>query len=297
VQKHPGMVHFERRLHRLMMLDEIRAYDLLHCGSGPPSLGLGQTDSSLRTSREERESSGFGTAGPVAVTLCVARDCRRAAQLGRCSGGGGCCAASGGAVLSDTGGFWGGPCSTSANSESSPASKGIMVPLFSDGELRGSVADALPRLPAPYSTTPVPGPGMSPPHVIEVQYAPYRKYWFVRVTCCDRNKLLFDLVCTIVDLDFDVFHASLDTEDRVSVLEFYIRPRLGGSDFDEHKGRRLAVMLKHAIFRRVPKGVPLRMVTPQIRQTVRCSCMHAVCACATWHNPTVRRGGRAMHAR
>ena len=109
-------------------------------------------------------------------------------------------------------------------------------------------------------------------HKIEVSSCrPYRNYWFVRIACCDRLKLLFDLVCTFVDLDYDVFHASLDTDAGNSIVEFYIRPRLGSSEFDESKGQRLAQMLKHAIFRRVPKGVPIRMVTPGpgLRQHVR----------------------------
>lgn len=111
-------------------------------------------------------------------------------------------------------------------------------------------------------------------HKIEVSSCrPYRNYWFVRIACCDRLKLLFDLVCTFVDLDYDVFHASLDTDAGNSIVEFYIRPRLGSSEFDEAKGQRLAQMLKHAIFRRVPKGVPIRMVTPGpgLRQHVRLS--------------------------
>lgn len=113
-------------------------------------------------------------------------------------------------------------------------------------------------------------------HKIEVSSClPYRNYWFVRIACIDRLKLLFDLVCTFVDLDYDVFHASLDTDGDSAIVEFYIRPRLGSAEFDEAKGHRLAEMLKHAIFRRVPKGIPIRMVTPGpgLRQHVRISCI------------------------
>lgn len=112
-------------------------------------------------------------------------------------------------------------------------------------------------------------------HKIEVSSClPYRNYWFVRIGCCDRLKLLFDLVCTFVDLDYDVYHASLDTDAGAAIVEFYIRPRLGSAEFDEAKGLCLAKMLKHAIFRRVPKGLPIRMVTPGpgLRQHVRTSC-------------------------
>lgn len=102
-------------------------------------------------------------------------------------------------------------------------------------------------------------------------YAPARKYWFVRLACADRNKLLFDLVCTFVDLDFDIFHATLDVEDAggfsKSTMEFYVRPRLGGPEYDAEEGRRLAKMLRASILRRLPKGLKLHVQT------------HEVCAC------------------
>ena len=108
---------------------------------------------------------------------------------------------------------------------------------------------------------------------VKVTYAPGRKYWFVRLICFDRNKLLFDLVCTFVDLDFDIFHATLDTEDvsetaGKSTMEFYVRPRLGGPDYDPVKGRRLADMLRASVLRRMPKGLKLHVQTHE----VRCSC-------------------------
>jgi hypothetical protein len=104
---------------------------------------------------------------------------------------------------------------------------------------------------------------------VKVTYAPGRKYWFVRLICFDRNKLLFDLVCTFVDLDFDVFHATLDTEDAdgcsKATMEFYVRPRLGGPDYDPVKGRRLAEMLRASVLRRLPKGLKLHVQTHEVR--------------------------------
>lgn len=110
---------------------------------------------------------------------------------------------------------------------------------------------------------------------IKVTYAPARKYWFVRLICFDRNKLLFDLVCTFVDLDFDIYHATLDAEEvdgsGKSTMEFYVRPRLGGPDYDAVKGRRLAEMLRAAILRRLPKGLKLHVQTHEVRRHRRCS--------------------------
>lgn len=104
---------------------------------------------------------------------------------------------------------------------------------------------------------------------VKVTYAPARKYWFVRLICHDRNKLLFDLVCTFVDLDFDIFHATMDAEEvagmQKATMEFYVRPRLGGPDYDPVKGRRLAEMLRASILRRLPKGLKLHVQTHEVR--------------------------------
>lgn len=54
-----------------------------------------------------------------------------------------------------------------------------------------------------------------------------RNYWLVNIECKDRNKLLFDTVCTLADLDYDVFHATIDSVNGRAVQEYYIRSRLG----------------------------------------------------------------------
>ena len=56
-----------------------------------------------------------------------------------------------------------------------------------------------------------------------------RKYWMVSIKCKDRNKLLFDTVCTLADLEYDVFHASIDSAEGVALQEYYIKSRTGGT--------------------------------------------------------------------
>ena len=53
------------------------------------------------------------------------------------------------------------------------------------------------------------------------------KYWLVTIKCKDRTKLLFDSVCTLADMDYDVFHATIDSVKGDAMQEYYIRPRLG----------------------------------------------------------------------
>lgn len=53
------------------------------------------------------------------------------------------------------------------------------------------------------------------------------KYWLVTIKCRDRTKLLFDTVCTLADMDYDVFHATIDSIQGDAMQEYYIKPRLG----------------------------------------------------------------------
>jgi hypothetical protein len=53
----------------------------------------------------------------------------------------------------------------------------------------------------------------------------------VTVSCCDRPKLLFDVVCTLTDLDYVVYHGTFDTDGdhaqqvRLLAVSFSIDPQ------------------------------------------------------------------------
>ena len=49
------------------------------------------------------------------------------------------------------------------------------------------------------------------------------------IRCKDRNKLLFDTVCTLADMDYDVYHATIDSQEGIAHQEYYIKPRYGGT--------------------------------------------------------------------
>lgn len=70
----------------------------------------------------------------------------------------------------------------------------------------------------------------SPKHskpVVAITHCGDSGYWLVTITCKDRSKLLFDTVCTLADLDYDVYHATIDSNDGVAQQEYYVKPRLG----------------------------------------------------------------------
>ncbi|KAK9829031.1 hypothetical protein WJX72_003510 [[Myrmecia] bisecta] len=84
-------------------------------------------------------------------------------------------------------------------------------------------------------------------------------YWLVTIKCKDRNKLLFDTVCTLADLDYDVYHATIDSQTGMASQEYYIKPRLGPSAWCEQRTAKLAAMLESSIQRRFPKGLKVHV--------------------------------------
>ena len=70
----------------------------------------------------------------------------------------------------------------------------------------------------------------SPKHskpVVTISDCTRQGYWLVAITCKDRNKLLFDTVCTLADMDYDVYHATVDSCKGIATQEYYIKPRWG----------------------------------------------------------------------
>jgi len=62
---------------------------------------------------------------------------------------------------------------------------------------------------------------------VSITHSSMNGYWLVTIKCKDRTKLLFDTVCTLAEMDYDVFHATIDSIKGAAMQEYYIRPRLG----------------------------------------------------------------------
>ncbi|CAK9238737.1 unnamed protein product [Sphagnum troendelagicum] len=89
-----------------------------------------------------------------------------------------------------------------------------------------------------------------------------RGYSVINVRCKDRPKLLFDTVCTLTDMQFDVFHATAtpDSSGPWALQEFHIRQTDGRTlspDAEEHVKK----CLEAAIERRSSKGLRLELCT------------------------------------
>ncbi|XP_010540117.1 PREDICTED: ACT domain-containing protein ACR7 isoform X2 [Tarenaya hassleriana] len=97
--------------------------------------------------------------------------------------------------------------------------------------------------------------------VVSVQNLLRRGYSVVTLQCKDRMKLLFDVVSTLTDMAYVVFHASVRTVGDDAFFEFYIRHTDGAPVNSEPERQRLIQCLQAAVERRTSKGVRLELCT------------------------------------
>ncbi|XP_040987393.1 ACT domain-containing protein ACR8-like [Juglans microcarpa x Juglans regia] len=95
--------------------------------------------------------------------------------------------------------------------------------------------------------------------VVTVQNWAERGYSVVNVQCKDRSKLLFDIVCTLTDMEYVVFHATVNAAGDAAYLEFYIRHTDGTPISSEPERQRVIQCLKAAVERRGSQGVRLEL--------------------------------------
>ena len=65
-------------------------------------------------------------------------------------------------------------------------------------------------------------------------------------------------MCTLADLDYDVYHATIKSSDGIASQEYYVRPRFG-CPWDAQRARKLAAMLEASIQRRFPRGLKVHV--------------------------------------
>ncbi|KAE8725331.1 ACT domain-containing protein ACR8 [Hibiscus syriacus] len=93
------------------------------------------------------------------------------------------------------------------------------------------------------------------PVMVAVQNWAERGYSIVNVQCKDRAKLLFDVVCTLTDMQYVVFHATINTAGDKAYMEFNIRHTDGIPISSEPEKQRVIQCLLAAVERRASNGV------------------------------------------
>ncbi|RAL37590.1 hypothetical protein DM860_000284 [Cuscuta australis] len=104
------------------------------------------------------------------------------------------------------------------------------------------------------------GNGQDRPNVSVVNWQD-KDYSVVTVHCKDRPKLLFDIICTLTDMQYVVFHGSVDTIGAEARQEYCIRHVDGSPVKSEAERQRVIQCLEAAILRRVSEGLKLELCT------------------------------------
>ncbi|KAL5128258.1 ACT domain-containing protein ACR3 [Glycine soja] len=94
---------------------------------------------------------------------------------------------------------------------------------------------------------------------IRIERIVEKGYSVVSVRCKDRAKLMFDIVCTLTDMEYVVFHATISSEGQYASQEYFIRHMDGCTLDTEGEKERVIKCIEAAIQRRVSEGVSLEL--------------------------------------
>ncbi|KAH7295087.1 hypothetical protein KP509_27G031800 [Ceratopteris richardii] len=94
---------------------------------------------------------------------------------------------------------------------------------------------------------------------IRVENCIEKGYSVVNIESQNRPKFLFDTLCTLTDMEYVVFHGTVDTDGQKAYQEYYIRHVDGRTLDSEAERQKVILCLKAAINRRVTKGLRLEL--------------------------------------
>ncbi|KAL8167593.1 hypothetical protein V2J09_009092 [Rumex salicifolius] len=94
---------------------------------------------------------------------------------------------------------------------------------------------------------------------VMVEHCREKGYSVVNVQCKDRPKLMFDIVCTLTDMQYVVFHANISSDGPRASQEYFIRHSDGCTLDTEGEKERVIKCLEAAIKRRVSEGLSLEL--------------------------------------
>lgn len=100
-------------------------------------------------------------------------------------------------------------------------------------------------------------PSFKPKVVIE--RCEEKDYLVVSVRCRDRPKLMFDIVCTLTDMQYVVFHATISSDGPHASQEYFIRHMDGRTLDTEGEKEKVIKCLEAAIRRRTSEGLSLEI--------------------------------------
>ncbi|KAI5058130.1 hypothetical protein GOP47_0026300 [Adiantum capillus-veneris] len=94
---------------------------------------------------------------------------------------------------------------------------------------------------------------------VTIENCSEKGYSIINLQCKDRPKLLFDIVCTLTDMEYVVYHASISVDRPYASQEYYIR-HVDGCILDtEGEQQRVIKCIEAAIERRASQGIRLEL--------------------------------------
>ncbi|CAN4094817.1 unnamed protein product [Withania somnifera] len=95
--------------------------------------------------------------------------------------------------------------------------------------------------------------------LVTVERCADKGYTVVNLRCPDRPKLFFDAVCTLTDMQYVVYHATITAEGPDAYQEYYIRHTDGCPISSKAERQRVIHCLEAAINRRTSTGIRLEL--------------------------------------
>ncbi|OMO61640.1 hypothetical protein CCACVL1_23353 [Corchorus capsularis] len=95
--------------------------------------------------------------------------------------------------------------------------------------------------------------------IVSVENCHEKWYSIVSIDCKDRPRLMFDTVCTLIDMQYVIFHASITSQEGRSFQEYFIRHVDGYALSSKEEKDRVIKCLEAAIERRVCEGVRVEL--------------------------------------
>lgn len=95
--------------------------------------------------------------------------------------------------------------------------------------------------------------------IVSIESCDWKGYSIVSVKSKDRPRLMFDTVCTLTDMQYIVFHASVASHEGYASQEYFIRHVDGCALNTESEKERVIKCLEAAIERRVCEGVRVEL--------------------------------------
>eukprot|EP00898_Chlorokybus_atmophyticus_P003848 jgi/Chlat1/4464/Chrsp29S00332 len=86
-------------------------------------------------------------------------------------------------------------------------------------------------------------------------------YTLLSIRSPDRPKLFFDVLCTLTDMHYEIFHATIDSSDGLGLQEFYLRHKDGYLLRSAAEQQELTEAIHAAIMRRTPQGLRLEITS------------------------------------